>query len=199
MKKAFTLIELVLVIVIVGILSTQISPNFNRDGLQEAANQIVSHIRYTQHLAMMDNKFDPRVQNWFRKRWQLLFDNPSGSIWGYSIYSESGNNAIMNANEIAKNPLGSGKMLTAFSTTVADYTKNLLISDAYDITNVTLTGTGTSIVFDTLGRPFDGNTSLYTSPTMGLQTTDRNITLRNSDGDTKIITIAAETGYAYIR
>ena len=59
MKKAFTMLELVFVIVIVGILSYFVSSSFQRNPLREAADQVVSHIRYTQHLAMIDDKFDP--------------------------------------------------------------------------------------------------------------------------------------------
>ena len=57
-KKAFSLIELIFVIVIIGILSSVLVPRFDRPTLIEAAHQIISHIRYTQHLAMVDNKFD---------------------------------------------------------------------------------------------------------------------------------------------
>ena len=65
MKKAFTMLELVFVIVIIGILAVVAMPSFQRDTLQEAGNQIISHIRYTQHLAMMDDKFNPADATWF--------------------------------------------------------------------------------------------------------------------------------------
>ncbi len=100
MIKAFTLIELVFVIVIIGILSTQISPSFEVNTLTEAANQLVLHIRYTQHLAMSDNKFDAKKPTWFKERWQIQFkqsiydnqiDKNSIDIWAYTIYSDSFN------------------------------------------------------------------------------------------------------------
>ena len=56
-KKAFTMLELVFVIVVSGILAATFIPRFDRDNLQEAADQVISHIRYTQHLAMVDDKF----------------------------------------------------------------------------------------------------------------------------------------------
>lgn len=114
MKKAFTMIELVFVIVIVGIISVMIAPSFDRNNLREAADQLVSHIRYTQHLAMMDNKFmssekassmpvgsnaacTSRGANtikkcnamfWYLGRWQLKFSNQ----W-YSVMSDSANSS----------------------------------------------------------------------------------------------------------
>ena len=77
MKKAFTLIEIVFVIVIIGILAVVIIPRTERDPLREAAIQIVSDIRYTQHLAMIDDKYDSTDSNWYRNRWQLLFGKSS--------------------------------------------------------------------------------------------------------------------------
>jgi len=59
-KSAFTMIELILVIVVLGILAALAMPRVDRDSRQEAADNILSAIRYTQHLALMDNKTNPR-------------------------------------------------------------------------------------------------------------------------------------------
>ena len=66
MKKAFTMVELVFVIILVGILSFFISERLQRNTLQEAADQVISHIRYTQHLAMMDEKFTSTESDWYK-------------------------------------------------------------------------------------------------------------------------------------
>ena len=132
MKKAFTMIELVFVIVIVGIISLMIAPSFEGNNLRKAADQIVSHIRYTQHLAMMDNKFDNNIgSKWFKHRWQIRFvknitNGPANcnnidhnNIWTYMIYSNMNfscpggicdNNPSIN--EIAKNPLNTNELLS---------------------------------------------------------------------------------------
>ena len=62
--EAFTMIELIFIIVIVGILAAVAIPKIERNGLIEAADQITSHIRYTQQLAMNDNKFNANDPNW---------------------------------------------------------------------------------------------------------------------------------------
>ena len=77
MKKAFTIFELVVVIVAVGIIAVMALPRVNDDHIAEAADQVMSHIRYTQHLAMQDNKFDPTDANWFKKRWSIGFTKAS--------------------------------------------------------------------------------------------------------------------------
>ncbi len=56
--RAFTMLELIFVIVVVGILSFMAASSFQRNTVQEATDQLLSHIRYTQHLAMMDDKFN---------------------------------------------------------------------------------------------------------------------------------------------
>ena len=57
MKKAFTMLELVFVIVVIGILAAAIIPSTRTNPAQEAAIQLLSDIRYTQHLAMIDDKY----------------------------------------------------------------------------------------------------------------------------------------------
>ena len=45
-KRAFTMIELIFVIVVVGILAAMIMPRLERNGAKEAATQLLTHIRY---------------------------------------------------------------------------------------------------------------------------------------------------------
>jgi prepilin-type N-terminal cleavage/methylation domain-containing protein len=57
MKRfAFTMLELIFVIIVIGILAVLAMPSFNKNSLAEAAEQVAGHIRYTQHLAMVDDK-----------------------------------------------------------------------------------------------------------------------------------------------
>lgn len=202
MKKAFTMLELVFVIVIVGILSYFVSSSFQRNPLREAADQIVSHIRYTQHLAMMDDKFDPTDATWFRERWQIRFRLLLGEF-GYVVFSDRNQDRNSNANnpqEIAVNPL-SKELLNGF----LNFAQGNL-TKAYGITNVLtscLVADGTlvtanrgAISFDSFGRPYNG-VSNATSPFEYLLMQDCNITLVNSDGNVTI-TVTKETGYTYI-
>ena len=214
MKKAFTLIELVFVIVIIGILSTQISPSFNSNGLQQAANQIISHIRYTQHLALMDNKFDPTNPNWYKTRWQIHFTAPLGKL-DYTIYqdlSASGSpSTVLGNNEIAKNPLNPTKLLTSLSGGSKVNTKEMAIGEEYGIASVSFSNQCSTyhskmISFDYLGRPLYGKpkslASMYRanngSTGVRLIKPGCTITLTDNDNKTIIIAIEPETGYAHI-
>jgi len=186
MKKAFTMIELVFVIVIVGILSAMIAPNFQRNSLREAADQVISHIRYTQHLAMMDDKYDPNDSKWFKGRWQMYFSKTtlgSDDKWTYSIFSDTGNyDGNPNKIELATNPLDATKYLTGgYSGTVQfdepESTSELLLGKKYGILDIDFLGGCSApinqqrIAFDYQGRllyknlggslPTSGLTSLY--------------------------------------
>jgi prepilin-type N-terminal cleavage/methylation domain-containing protein len=180
MKKAFTLLELIFVIVVVGILAAVIIPNTRSNPLQEAAIQLVSHIRYTQHLAMIDDKFDANEPFWYRQRWQLAF-SAAGGTNSYMIFADSpsivgaydrnpGANHTYTDVEVALNPLSKDKYLIGIAFGSFDnsetkkLSKELDIGNKYGINAITFSGGSTGsnakrILFDYLGRPYRGNTS----------------------------------------
>lgn len=222
MKKAFTMLELVMVIVIVGIISMMIAPSFQRNTLREAANQVANDIRYTQHLAMMDNKFDQTNPNWFLDRWQIVFAKNTGSNnkWAYTIFSDRSHDGNPNPassttnSELAYNPLDVTKYLTGGTsgTSIIHYddkeaTEELNIGTKYGVTSISITGGNTGsnanrIIFDNLGRPYRGSTNASTASVISssidrIAKTRINITL--SDGSENIIiAIEPETGYTHI-
>ena len=113
MRRGFSIIELIFVIVIIGMLSAVLIPRFDRPTLTQAAQQLISHIRYTQHLAMIDNKFDRTKPTWFKDRWQLRFHKSvdSKDVWTYSIFSDKGihnKNPDISNQELARDPLNPG-------------------------------------------------------------------------------------------
>ncbi|MDF1884552.1 prepilin-type N-terminal cleavage/methylation domain-containing protein, partial [Sulfurimonas sp. SAG-AH-194-C21] len=207
MKKAFTMIELVFVIVVIGILVATILPSTKTNPLKEAAVQLVSHIKYTQHLAMVDDKFDSsRVDSadniiWHKDRWQIVFTSSIYSDNGeaYTIFSDTQGNAVTRGDaqksEVARNPQNSNQIMTGgYSVTAAlDYRnssfegmKKLNIGKSYGVTSVTFgsaCNSGKRISFDHLGRPFQGDqssmTGAYTAGTQRLIVADCIITLGN--------------------
>lgn len=210
-KKAFTMIELIVIIVVVGILAAVVVPRVERNTLLEAANQVVSHIRYTQHLAMLDNKFDPNKKDWFKERWTIEFTqaNVNGdSGWKYQVYSDitkSGN--LNSATEVAKDPQNHNKYLSAgwngiSSADAQRINKNLNIENQYGVSSVLFSDDckkngNISISFDEKGRPYRKVSTIGGGAKDHIDrrlTVDCNITL--SDGkDSAIITVHRETGY----
>ena len=128
-KRAFTMIELVFVIVVVGILAAIMIPKLNRNASREAANQILTHIRYTQHLAMQDDKYVQSVDEklWFKMRWGITFNETSlkecsidelgVKTWKYSVFFDKRGKKIFSGNinsekEVASDIYKNGKLLS---------------------------------------------------------------------------------------
>ena len=212
-KTAFTLIEIVFVIVIIGILSAVLAPSIKRATLQECADQIASHIRYTQQLALNDNKFNPNVQDWYKTRWQIFFQNANvynDQHISYTIYSNLNKNTNANSSEIAKNPLNPKQVLSGgtvgASYGTANVTKSMNIGHKYGITNVTFSNNCNNakrIAFDYLGRPLKSDvrtlTNKYKAGAIN-RLLQQNCSITISDGtNSKTIVITPETGYVYIQ
>jgi len=210
LKKAMTLIELVIVVVLIGILSAVLAPNFKRSNLQQAANQIISHIRYTQHLALINDKFSNNDQNWSKKRWQIQFrsgGNPTH--WSYVIYNDISLSGNANSKkEVAKNPSDPSKWLIGWNISAIgdNYSKKLDLTESFGIKDVIFSpscsiNNSKRIAFDYLGRPIKGNISSLNNP-YGITNTNRLITSQckiTLVDDEKNITIAIEpeSGYAH--
>lgn len=206
LKKAFTMLELIFVIVVVGILAAIIFSQTRTDPIYEAANQVLSHIRYTQHLAMVDDKY-VSGQNWWRARWQIYFkhDNDGSQDVVYMIYSDLnldgvGVSANPDAGEIAEDPM-SGRDLTGDSLYATTSIGSMNLSNRYGVVQANMNNlmaggcaNGRRIFFDHLGRPLlesDTNSSEQ------ILVTNCDITLTNGN-ENLVIRIAPETGYACI-
>jgi prepilin-type N-terminal cleavage/methylation domain-containing protein len=228
MKKAFTMMELVFVIIVIGILLAIIIPRIHTDKLNEAGVQVLGHIRYTQHLAMIDDKYDSTDINWYNRRWRISFNNgaDTNNMWAYTIWSDSLANASGSPDpaEIALNPLDPSKRLTGgfngvgfIHTGDAVATAEMNLGEKYGILDVDFsapcrTAAGSrSLGFDHLGRPLRGAIENYTSaydsailinilvPTQCVISLCSVANCAAANADEKVdIAIEAETGYAHI-
>ncbi|MFZ5375787.1 MAG: pilus assembly FimT family protein, partial [Campylobacterota bacterium] len=111
-RSAFSLLELIFVIVVIGILAAFSIPNMSYSPIQQVGEQVASHIRYTQHLAMSDDKYDPSDATWYREKWQIRFRRLMNEN-GYVVFSDLDQNRNTDTAEIAVDPL-SGERLNGF-------------------------------------------------------------------------------------
>ena len=211
-KSAFTMIELVFVIVILGILSSLAMGRMERDLKQEAASTILSHIRLTQQLAISDNKH--RSDNnplWQRAYWNINLSTCSNGDWSYIVGSNTGlefggANAVSKV-ESAINPIDGKYLWTNDCSNLANNeSPTVHLSKKYGISNILRTPScgNRQIAFDYLGRPHT-DTNYNTPDFSKIMINDCNLTFilstdQNSDGndDNFTITIEAETGHAFI-
>lgn len=213
--NAFTMLELVFVIVVAGIIMVLAIPRMDDSNLRQAANQVVRHIQYTQHLAMMDDKFDDTNNTWYRSRWQIKFNNTNGSglVWVYSIYNDIDQDGAGDTAEYAVNPLDPTKRLTGGWTTILagnnQITNDVRIGEKFGITLVAFTGgcVGNAnqlwLSFDDLGRPLfrdaqNLTTQYQDNVNVRLITNQCIITLTDASANNVQIGVESETGYTHI-
>lgn len=211
-KPAFTIIEIVMAIVVMGILASLAMPRVDRDLKQNAANHILSSIRFTQHLAINDNMHEFNDPQWQRKYWRIVFSTCTGTDKYYMIGTDTDKDGSTNADfektEAAIDPL-SGKPL--FWTGGVDcsnggdgtVSEEIFISKKYGITGVETSGgcaDATHIAFDHMGRPHHGEDFANSNRAdyAGYMKDTCTFTFTMSDGDEFAIKILPETGYAYI-
>jgi len=227
MKLAFTLVELIIIIILVGILAIAVSPFFQRDTLIPATNQVVDHIRYTQQLALNQDMFvpsaafsaypvnDPDYQRikdakyWFKKWWQIQFHtNHSYSV--YSDHPTNGDSDNYDAqadddDSVARDPFS---RLFLFGkkggNSVYSDTQRQQLVDLQDEYGVTVSVSGCNsrhILFDHLGRPHcskgENDGSLNPYDEMRLSEEFISVILEGKE-ENRTICITPITGYAYI-
>lgn len=226
MKKAFTLVELVFVVVVIGILAFALWPTKQPTQALEAARQIVAHIRYTQHLALNDDKFathtdtggtDSIAIDWYKRLWRITFSNLTADKdckiggWRYAVYQNIAGDLLSDKGqpngtiEAARNPAQAGKVLSAcYSGLSTNTSDELNLSQTYKIENIDFSGFGTQgIIFDELGRAYpSGDFSQAYNNGKKFKLGDNNsygrITLSAKDGSVAKILVFAETGYACV-
>ena len=205
------MLELVFVIIVVGILAAMALPRLERDLRQEAADNVLSAIRYTQHLALIDDNHKFNDPKWQQRFWRIYFGTCEGKPF-YAIGSdddaEGATNARVDSDEAAIDP-ANGKLMWAHdgascvsgSVSKNDLSPNIFIGKKYKITTITPQGgcTNKYIGFDHMGRPYNSAFPTSTSPDYsGLVTSQCIFTFSLETGESFQISIEPETGFAQI-
>jgi Tfp pilus assembly protein FimT len=199
MKRfAFTMLELVFVIIVIGILAVLAMPNFRGNPLQTAAEQVASHIRYTQHLAMVDDKFDDNNVTWFKSFWRIRFyENGTPNNYYYTVFSDKDQNGNADTGagktEVAVDPLTKVRMNASYNNNIMDLTGKYSIK-----TVASSCDSGyIDIFFDNIGRPYV-NSMNVANPYSSLLTAPCTISLEHKTDGNATITISPETGYVSV-
>jgi len=206
-SKAFTMLELVMVIVVLGIIATLALPRLDRDIQQELADNLLADFRHTQYLALNDYRHNQGNNNWQRSFWRIGF----GSCTGSDFYEYIGSDTDYSSGDIAdseaaSDPTNGNRMnwTRGSDCSVGKYTNvssRIFISHKFGVQGVATTGSCAAsdyVGFDHLGRPHTGFDVSATPDYSTLLQTACNFVFTLSDNTTITITIAPETGYMNI-
>jgi len=173
MKKnpAFSMIELVFVIVVVGILASTSLSQMDRDIQQEAISTTLSNLRLTQQTALSDSKHNNSNQQWQRSYWQFRYQKCGNNDYRYSITSDSNYDGVNDRNESLISSLDSKYIFFDCNNDNEEDSKQSTFNK-YGISSIMgrgddcsalLTEEAGSIAFDNLGRPHY-NVADYSAP-----------------------------------
>jgi len=218
-RYAFTMLELIIVILVLAILAASSLPRLKRDTRFEAANHMLTMIRYTQNLALHDNKQISDNPLWQRRFWRFqIYNCSNGSGLYYLIGSDNNMQGSIDKNESALDPSNgkytywNGTQECPTSAIPSDISPNIFITQKYGINEVnfkscTIMQDGISksssaqhIGFDSFGRYYKSYTASTTPNYNGVGVGDCKIEFKFEDSTIKPFTIVVskETGYAYL-
>jgi prepilin-type N-terminal cleavage/methylation domain-containing protein len=195
-KRGFTLIELIMIIVLIGIISATVVPSLFQDGatmsVSATARKIADDIRYTQALAMARHKLtattatNPAFR--FRIRFNVADTDCSGSDQ-YNIVSDQDNDGTW-----GENPNGASIIESAIDpvTRAGYFCVQLNTGDFTGIAaSVNFGGSeiGT-LEFDSVGIPYDSDGSKLT--------VTKTITV-SKGGQSASVVVTPNTGRVYLQ
>ena len=227
MKKsnAFTMIELIIVLVVLGIIAVLSAPRLKRDTRAEAATQILHMIRYTQNLALHDSKHQRDTSRWQRAYWKFQVYTCRNNDKFFTIGTNSDlirrDISDISVNEAAIDPSNS-KPLTWHagkpcptndsSLKASKVSPNIFITQKYGINKVEFSSCKVfktkavssnsvkHIGFDGFGRVYRSFTATSKANHWGYAVEDCKITFSFADSSIYPFTIVVEneTGYTYL-
>jgi len=199
-KKSFSLLEILFVVIILGIIATQIIPKSQVSKLQLASDKIILYLNYTRYISHIDNKFDIEDVEWERKRWTLKFLNCKESVGGlyYNVYSDTyGDTAHIRKVDTLKDPLNSKYLYSnaCSEDIVNDKSKHVLLTSEYGITNIDVSCNTTSTIGQ-ISFGFDGK--IYSQLGTNIKEIENQCQIKLFNSKNQSVTIAVEPKTGYI-
>jgi hypothetical protein len=149
MKKSFSLLELIFIIVIISIISAIIMPKVQHSKLDLAGQRVILYLKYTRYLAFVDNKLKVDDDMWYKERWTMKFKNCEANIGGlyFIVYSDKNHKGHPNKNECAKDPI-TLKWLYSFHNCISgdDKSKYVLLTKEYGVSKIEISCNSTNTI-----------------------------------------------------
>ena len=99
MKKSFTILELIIVLLLLSLLYTSFIPKTNTNNIYELKNRLILQLKYLRYKALTDSKYDESDSRWHKERWSFKIFNCNKNKDGvyYAMYSDINNSGVIAA------------------------------------------------------------------------------------------------------
>lgn len=146
MKKSFTILELILVVLILSILYMAFVPKTNINNLHELKEKLTLQIKHLRYKALTDSKYSYE-ENWQKQNWTIKFFRCKEEVGGfyYVIYSDENRKGHPNQDESLKDPLTNKYIYTSNSCKEnSENSKYTLLTKNFNIEKINISCNNTS-------------------------------------------------------
>lgn len=204
MKKAFSLLEILLIISLLGILYTAFIPKSQINKIDELTNRLILYLKQTRYQALINDKYDQDDSYWHKKRWTLKFFRCRKDVGGiyYSIYSDNNSSGHPSIEDSLKDSL---TLKNIYSTNYCkeniNNSKYVLISQNFNIEDVVISCNETSslgqLSFGADGKIYSKLSNNVNDNTSYEIKNKCKIKLSDHLGEERTIVLESNTGYIY--
>ena len=203
MKKAFSLIEIFLIISLLGFLYTTFIPKMQINKIDQISDKLVLYLKQTRYKALIDDKHD-KDDYWHKKRWTLKFLKCRKDVGGiyYTIYSDKNASGHPGIDDSLKDSLSLKNIYSSnYCKENINNSSYVLISKNFNIQDVIISCNETT----SLGQlSFGGDGKLYSklsndpNDSNSYEVSDNcKIKLTDTFGEERTIILESNTGYVY--
>jgi hypothetical protein len=172
--------------------------------LEEATKRVITYLKFTRYLAMIDDKTKVDGSLWFKERWTLKFQNCSYKVGGiyFVIFSDKNQQGSPNKDECAKDPITNRYLYSHYDCVASDdESDTVLLTQKYGIQKVQIscndTNTIGSISFDKNGQAHSKLGTNVLKPDQYRLTQTCYIELFDKEENSATIAIEARTGFIH--
>lgn len=204
MKKAFTLLEFIVVISLLILITTFSNLKIEENNLENLTNRLVLYLKQTRYQSLIDDKNSKNSNLWHKERWTLKFLRCRENVGGiyYVIYSDKNQTGHAGFDESLNDPLSNKKIYS--SNRCEENSKNskyVLITKIFDIDEVNISCNKTAslgqISFGNDGRVYS-KLSSYDNENFEYEIENKCIiSLKSYKQGSREIVIEPKTGYIY--
>lgn len=206
MKKAFTLLELILIILLISVSITLVFPKNNKTKIDELTNTLNIYLNELRLKALIDNKYSFNETLWYKKRWTLKFFRCRSDVGGFyfSIYSDKNSSGHPSSEDSMKDPLTNKNIYSSnFCLENSENSKYVLLTKNFDIINIEVSCNQTS----SLGQISFGNDGKVYSKLSNYENEENEyeieesciIKLTDKNNKKREIEVMNKTGYTRIK